>query len=99
MRLISRPVSTFDIEKCTKKRVQTLRGVPHVIVRLPCAQVLLIMLSGRIERRQRGRQLLIFGVRLNRRDRKSVVWGKSVSVRLELGGGRMITTKTQKIKV
>src|SRR3546814_16200337 len=27
-------------------------------------------------------------------DRKSVVWGKSVSVRVDLGGGRIITKKT-----
>src|SRR3546814_11200770 len=27
-------------------------------------------------------------------DRKSVVWGKSVSVRVDLGGRRIITTKT-----
>src|SRR3546814_13588460 len=28
-------------------------------------------------------------------DRKSVVWGKSVSVRLDLGGRRIVTKKTQ----
>src|SRR3546814_15275227 len=28
------------------------------------------------------------------RDRKSVVWGKSVSVRVDLGGRRIITKKT-----
>src|SRR3546814_5000848 len=32
-------------------------------------------------------------VALRRRDRKSVVWGKSVSVRLDLGGRRIIKTK------
>src|SRR3546814_12185203 len=29
------------------------------------------------------------------RDRKSVVWGKSVSVRVDLGGGRIIKNKTK----
>jgi hypothetical protein len=50
-----------------EERVQTLRRMRHVIVGLPCAEVLRIVLSRRIERRQRGRQLLTIGVRLNRR--------------------------------
>src|SRR3546814_18273802 len=31
-------------------------------------------------------------------DRKSVVWGKSVSVRVDLGGGRIIKKKKNKLK-
>src|SRR3546814_17385129 len=31
-------------------------------------------------------------------DRKSVVWGKSVSVRVDLGGLRILTKKTNQIK-
>src|SRR3546814_11153378 len=32
--------------------------------------------------------------RIEKADRKSVVWGKSVSVRVDLGGSRSIKTKT-----
>src|SRR3546814_15480055 len=34
------------------------------------------------------------GLRVARIDRKSVVWGKSVSVRVDLGGRRIIKNKT-----
>src|SRR3546814_14386966 len=43
--------------------------------------------------RYAAEQLAAAGART--RDRKSVVWGKSVSVRVDLGGRRLIKKKTQ----
>src|SRR3546814_21118138 len=39
-----------------------------------------------------------FGRRAGAEDRKSVVWGESVSVRVDLGGRRIIKKKTQNLE-
>src|SRR3546814_16251022 len=52
-----------------------------------------------LDRRRVGRHTMDSSRPWLSRDRKSVVWGKSVSVRVDLGGGRIIKKKQKMLQI